>query len=103
MSGEGGRPEHGMTLVALDWQANAACQGLDPALFFAGYLPNGLPDPNWDPAPAKAICASCPVAVQCREYADRSGVLGVWGATDYQERLRLSRRPRRNQGATPAA
>lgn len=89
--------------VDLAWQDDAACRDLDPSMFFAGYTTAGTLDPGFDPAPAKAICASCPVTAQCREYALRSGVLGVWGATDYPQRLRLSRRPRRNQGATPAA
>ena len=45
---------------------------------------------------AKAICASCPVEIECRIYAvDGNLDDGVWGGTDGDERQRMRRRQRR--------
>jgi WhiB family transcriptional regulator, redox-sensing transcriptional regulator len=55
-----------------DWTRLAACRGLDPAIFF--------PDQGESAAKAKAICARCPVQIECSEYADRTRTdHGVWG------------------------
>lgn len=62
-----------------DWQRHAACRGMDSAVFFH-------PEGERGPARRKriehaaAICAGCPVAGECREWARRVGeTYGVWG------------------------
>jgi WhiB family transcriptional regulator, redox-sensing transcriptional regulator len=64
----------------------ARCRGLDPYLFFP------LPGPAMAPAmaAAMAICAMCPVAEECLEYAlAEVEIIGVWGGTSARERLRI--------------
>ena len=68
-----------------DWRQHAVCRGSDPALFF--------PERGADVKPAKAVCATCPVAADCLEYAlgctDR--LAGIWGGTAESERRRMRR------------
>jgi hypothetical protein len=53
-----------------DWMADAACKGLTN-LFF--------PEPGENPTAAREICAECPVAVECLEYAEANNERhGVW-------------------------
>ena len=78
----------GRTLVAHDpdpsWRRRAACRGLDPALFF--------PEIGESAAEAKAVCAQCPVARQCLDFAlANDETLGVWGATTPRARRLLRR------------
>lgn len=63
---------------ASDWQL-AACRGEDPELF----------DEQRYELFAKAICARCPVAQLCLDYALRHAVVGVWGGTIDAERVQL--------------
>lgn len=73
------------------WRAKAACQGLDPSMFF--------PDPDDDEAaePAKDVCAVCVVRESCLEHAlgfrEREG---VWGGATERERRRIIRQRRRS-------
>jgi WhiB family redox-sensing transcriptional regulator len=54
-----------------EWMDHAACKGLT-ALFF--------PEPGENTDQARAICAECPVAVECLEYAETQNErFGVWG------------------------
>jgi hypothetical protein len=39
---------------------------------------------------AKNICASCPVRVKCRDYAQSTRVSGIWGGTTEGERYSKS-------------
>jgi WhiB family transcriptional regulator, redox-sensing transcriptional regulator len=75
------------------WRQDAACRDLDPNLFF--------PPSDEEAAPAKAVCATCPVREECLEYAlvTRQDD-GVWGGLDETERKRLRRR---RQAAARAA
>ena len=70
------------------WQAQAACRGLGPALFFAS-------EDNNDVARAKAICVTCEVRVSCLQcaLAERE-LLGVWDGTPELERRRIARQQR---------
>ena len=73
------------------WRRRAACGGL-AHLFFA---PNGEDGPvrGWSAEPAKAVCASCPVVVECRAWAVRTRQHdGVWGGLAEAELRRLQRR-----------
>lgn len=84
------------------WMASAVCASVDPEMFF--------PDVQWSPSAAKAICADCPVAVKCLEYAmafesaefkipDRHGGYGIYGGLTAGERKQL-RATRRNETTT---
>lgn len=64
------------------WQADAACAGADPGLFF--------PEQGESAAPACAICAGCPVRDEClRDAVADSERPGVWGGTSRSDRRRL--------------
>ena len=69
------------------WRADAACLGLDPDLFFQ--------DNSYDEATraaAIAVCETCPVQTECREYAlskPPMKVKGVWGATTERKRTAM--------------
>lgn len=49
------------------WAGDAACAGLDPAIFFGGST-----------AEARQICAGCPVLAPCDAWAMASGLRGVF-------------------------
>lgn len=70
----------------MTWTNHARCRGLDPALFF--------PERGDHEAVtfAKAICAECPVAQQCRDHAIAiEEDDGVWGGTSGLQRRRERR------------
>ena len=70
---------HARPLPAENWRDRAACLHRDPELFF--------PTAAEDPAPALAICRSCPVQGRCLAAALETGECdGVWGATTPDER-----------------
>ena len=59
------------------WQDDAACQGQGHFFYVPDY-------PLTDAAKAritraKAVCAGCPVSQQCRSFAHRNKMSGVWG------------------------
>ena len=69
----------------LGFFTDAACRGADTSIFFP--VSDSLADE------AKQICAACPVAEQCLEYAVATHQPdGVWGGLTGQERHRLVRR-----------
>jgi WhiB family redox-sensing transcriptional regulator len=74
----------------LPWRSKAACQGLDPEIFYP------LSDDDLDAIPAKAVCAECPVREPCLEFAlavrEKDG---VWGGATERERRRIIRQRRR--------
>ncbi|WP_055600272.1 WhiB family transcriptional regulator [Streptomyces aureus] len=75
------------------WRASAACQNVDPDLFF----PVGTGAPALVQAEeAKEICRGCPVREACLRWAmdDSRQVTGVWGGLDDDERRCLRRRLR---------
>lgn len=66
------------------WMADAACRGMSVHLFY--------PERGQDSEQAKAVCASCPVAGECRQAAiDAHEAYGVWGGLSAKTRLRPSR------------
>lgn len=73
-----------------DWMEHGACQGKDPDLFFPGK--------GRDLASAAvAICMTCPVRLQCLEYALATDQAhGVWGGKTAHERRAIRRARRRN-------
>ena len=77
-------PFLGKVVVMGDWVEQAACAGVDPALFF--------PDRGASLADARQVCAGCPVRVECLEYALEAGEkFGVWGGTSEKERRAMRR------------
>lgn len=74
-----------------DWTNEAACLGIDPAVFFpvATHLAASMP--------AKRICRTCPVRVDCLRHAMRhetslDGVdRGVWAGLTTRERTALKK------------
>ncbi|WNM68991.1 WhiB family transcription factor [Mycobacterium Phage TribleTrouble] len=78
-------PEH--------WQADALCAQVDPDLFF--------PERGQPGAPAKSVCARCPVIDQCREFALSSPteLWGVWGGLSQRERRAIIRGDRKANAA----
>ena len=62
------------------WQAAARCRDEDPELFFR--------DDAASVEAAKAVCARCPVAGECRD-AGRNEPWGVWGAQGPDDRFGL--------------
>ena len=71
------------------WYDEAACHTLAPDLFF----PRGRTGSAAELAEAaKRVCASCPVAGPCLEYALATNQeYGVWGGTTEDERRSLRR------------
>jgi WhiB family redox-sensing transcriptional regulator len=67
-----------------DWASLGACQDSDPDLFF----PIATSGPALQQmAEAKAVCARCPVRVDCLSYAlDTGQDAGVWGGASAEER-----------------
>ncbi|GGY77047.1 WhiB family transcriptional regulator [Streptomyces omiyaensis] len=80
------------------WRAAAACQEVDPDLFF----PVGMGSPALAQADeAKKVCRRCPVRQQCLRAAmtDPHPPAGVWGGLTEAERRSLRRRSRRGAEA----
>ncbi|TFD74705.1 WhiB family transcriptional regulator [Cryobacterium fucosi] len=69
------------------WEADAACVGQDPDVFFTGS----------DEKAAVAVCASCPVRAECLALALRKGFeFGVFGGYTATQRKTM----RRKKGAS---
>lgn len=66
------------------WRDKAACKGVDPKLFF--------PERGDDTVTPKRICASCPVAEPCLDYAMQlNEKFGIWGGASERQRRTLRR------------
>ena len=84
----GERPNNPLpTGRAESWMARAACRDHDPELWHpvqSGHAPARA---------AKQICHTCPVQLQCLDYAtSHTDLTGIWGG--YTERERRERRNR---------
>jgi WhiB family transcriptional regulator, redox-sensing transcriptional regulator len=81
------------------WQDAAACREEDLILFFG---PDGERQPEREirERKAKAVCADCPVRVECLNYAlSRPEKYGVWGGLNEEERAAERRRRMRRANA----
>jgi WhiB family redox-sensing transcriptional regulator len=77
-------PKLALAQVADPWRTDAACNGMNPDLFF--------PELGEDARPAKEVCRGCPVRERCLEYAMANREThGVWGGRSEKERRRLRR------------
>jgi WhiB family redox-sensing transcriptional regulator len=75
-----------------DWSELGACRTADPNLFFHPQNERGAARIMRDRA-AKAICAQCPVRIECADYAIRAHEpYGVWGGLTEEEREAIYRR-----------
>jgi len=93
---EGVKPEVDVSLNDLyddaPWMQDGSCREIDPEIFF--------PEPSpWmlsEIAAAKEVCSGCPVRETCLEYALVNRIeYGVWGGLTRNERLAITRKPRR--------
>ena len=76
----------GPALDRWEWQLRGACRSRDTELFFHPDNERG-PRREAREAAAKAVCASCPVLMQCREHALATREpYGVWGGLSEPER-----------------
>jgi WhiB family redox-sensing transcriptional regulator len=67
------------------WMDDALCTEVDPDLFF--------PEVGGFGTEAKKVCAQCPVAAQCLEYAlAHNETDGIWGGLSPKQRKALARR-----------
>ncbi|GAC1317619.1 MAG: WhiB family transcriptional regulator WhcE [Acidimicrobiales bacterium] len=76
-----------------EWRLDAACaSGGTEAFFPVGHTGAAI----GQTALAKRVCASCPVRLQCLEFAVTTNQeYGVWGGADEEERRNIRRRWRR--------
>ena len=82
------REQFGRDLSGLDtsWMDQAACRGVDPGLFFPERGARAAFDR------IRAICETCPVQVECLEYAlEINTQHGFWGGKSERERRRMRR------------
>ena len=72
-----------------DWQLRGSCRGEDSALFFHPEGERGSSREARDAA-AKGVCANCPVAMECLQYALATREpYGVWGGLSETERAEI--------------
>lgn len=68
-----------------EWFDDALCRQVDPELFF--------PPKGGSAAPARAVCARCPVQAECLMFALQfpvnNDISGVYGGTTFRQRRRL--------------
>lgn len=73
-----------------EWFARALCRGAPTDLWFPHRGEQATVNE------ARAICARCPVAPECRDHAlDNRELFGIWGGTTELQRRRLRRKWRR--------
>lgn len=79
----GGRPRVTLQLAKPpEWVADALCAQTDPEAFF--------PEKGGTNAPAKRICAACPVRERCLAYAmETRQHFGIWGGLSELQRRRI--------------
>lgn len=89
-------PQQPLAQVPLDstwhWQELGSCRDADPLLFFHPQNERGSSRIRRDQN-AKRICASCPVRLECADYAIRAREpYGVWGGLSEDDREAIFRR-----------
>lgn len=73
-----------------DWQTQAACRGMEPAVFFYSPDEPAAVTREAQAKRAKSVCARCPVADACLEHALLAREpYGVWGGRSEAERAEL--------------
>jgi WhiB family redox-sensing transcriptional regulator len=83
------RSDRPRRFYAWEWQLDAACAGLDTALFYQADNERGS-SVRLREKKAKAICARCPVISNClKDALANNEPFGVWGGMSADERYRL--------------
>lgn len=78
--------------AGVNW-SRAACLGKDPEMFFPDDYCQGKARARAIDE-ARRVCAHCPIMLDCREWANRTGQrYGVWGGVSQGERNRARKRP----------
>lgn len=78
--------------MSTEWMAEGNCHDESPSVFF--------PSDGVGVEFARRICATCPVKLECLEYALANGIdHGVWGGASERERRRIARRRRLERAA----
>ena len=78
------------TTLSTEWQQRGRCRAVDSEVFFPPAHFEHKPEREAREAEAKAICAGCPVKVQCLEWALAvREPHGVWGGTSEIERKQM--------------
>ncbi|MGW1163150.1 WhiB family transcriptional regulator [Streptomyces sp. NPDC002513] len=73
-------------LEVWEWQAVAACRGMESSMFFPPSGERGRARRKREEA-ARAVCRTCPVIGACRRFATASNQrYGVWGGLSETER-----------------
>jgi WhiB family transcriptional regulator, redox-sensing transcriptional regulator len=76
-----------------EWMARGKCREVPPTVFF--------PSDGVGVQAAQRICADCPVAEPCLEYALVNRIdHGIWGGRSERERRRILRRRRMSEVVT---
>lgn len=89
----------GPVIDAWEWQYQGACRDVDTEQFFHPEGERGSTRRR-RAATAKAICATCPVIEQCREYAlATQEPYGIWGGMTEEERREHLLTDRRRRSA----
>ena len=94
-------PPQSLAQVPLDskwhWQELGLCRGADPLLFFHTQNERGSSRSRRDQL-AKRVCASCPVRLECADYAIRAREpYGVWGGLSEDDREGIFRQMDRSR------
>jgi WhiB family redox-sensing transcriptional regulator len=77
-------------LMKQSWRQQAACRGLDPAIFYPAS------DDDEESEAAQSVCAQCTVREACLEFALAvREKQGVWGGCTERDRRRIVRQRRR--------
>ena len=81
-----------------EWQYQGSCLGMDSSIFFHPEGERGSSRRRRDES-AKAVCATCPVIINCREHALATHEpYGVWGGlTEEERRAQIARREQRHR------
>lgn len=96
-------PQQPLAQVPLDskwhWQELGHCRSVDPLLFFHPQNERGSSRTRRDQS-AKRVCASCPVRLECADYAIRAREpYGVWGGLSEVDREVIYRKIDRTRGS----
>lgn len=82
-----------------------SCSTVDPELFFPQEIEigNKIISKYSNLSMAKEICSSCPLKIDCLEYALRNSEIGIWGGTTESQRDTLRRSSRISVNRRPAS
>ena len=78
------------TTLSTEWQQRGRCRAIDSEIFFPPPHFEHKPEREAREAQAKAICADCPVRVECLTWAlEVREAHGVWGGASEGDRKQM--------------